>query len=571
MRPTPQVLASPAGIWFTHDLDWAGLALAALPALVGSSESDPRRRELAGRRFRPDHPLLIVHDPNRITGRAASNGVRVCPSPSGRRQHAKFVLLLFEGHGSACYRAAVTSANLTYGGLTNNRELIVDEESKKHGGPLFASLLSAIDELIATHLDGTETVAQLASARDLFRLGDDAPASVLHSWGPEQSILRQLSTVPSTHAADRVTVLDPGFARGPEPDLVAQLRRTFPSASTVRVVAPKAATSSAAVFSAELVARLRHTFDTVDLFAIDLQPKVGQRARPLHAKALGWDGPGGHGVLAGSANFTDRGLCGDNLELSAVTGTKPDRLLADLGVPLIPVTAIRTRSDDDSEGAPPPVIEATATVAQHRRDIGTLDVRLTLRSDAPWPTRPRWRVHDAAGPLDEGRWRQRKNGTICRNIVAELDDSNWVIELVRDERRCAVPVVVVGYDPGQESNDDTDTSVDDPFTPTLNRFQQILASRRGSTAKSTSAGGRQVDVLMQSDTSIVHVLTRAALEARRTAPLITSEEVVAVLESSDLEGRLSEGERWAVRAIVENPSSADTLGRRVHKLAGGLR
>lgn len=555
------------GVWLTHDVDWAGAALGVLPALAGSEEADPRRRELDGRRFAPSRPLLVIHDADRLTGRAATNGVEIVAAPTGRTQHAKVVLLAFEGRRRE-YRAAVTSANLTFSGFTSNRELLVHEVSDKRPGALFGSLVDALLDLSRGPLAGSAAGDRLTFLSEESRSADADGVRVLHSWGDEQSLLAQLPAVRGVAEATRLTVIDPGFARGAELGLVHQLRAVFGAVEHIELYVPLTAEGGAASFSDLLLDGLRRTFSTVVVHGIDATGAAGRRARPLHAKAVAWDGPGGAGSLVGSANFTSRGLGGGNLEVSVVTPTTASQLLKTLDAEPVEVRNVVTRSPQP-DPSDVPRLQASATVDRHDRRAGLIEVRLTIRADRAWPTRPPWAVWDAAGQIDQSGWRRSRDGTICRGVVASIDDSNWVIELVREDRRLAIPVDVDGWDPGEPADDDVDGAVDDPLQPTLSRFEQILASRGAGVAGDLSSRPDAVDVLARPDDSIVHVLARAAIEACKVRGRIDRDEILMVLGSDALHDRLSAGERWALEAMVG--ARSDRTAKKLERIVSSLK
>lgn len=121
------------GLWCTHDLTMRTVTDLIVPSLLGvaSRTADRRRQEavdltITAGAERPR--LLILHSAGRFTpGPAFPDWVQPIAVAGRRRLHAKFAILQFDKmRGTGSWTTAfVTSANLTPGGVQDNRELLI--------------------------------------------------------------------------------------------------------------------------------------------------------------------------------------------------------------------------------------------------------------------------------------------------------------------------------------------------------------------------------------------------------------------------------------------------------------
>ena len=126
LRP-PDGHAFAEGMWVTHDLNTRSLEQLVLPGLAGLEADDPIARRMAVASL-GGTVLHVLAAADRIvtTSPMPMSIVDVAPV-SGRRLHAKFVLLRFvRPPGRSLIRGIVTSGNLTTSGLTTNLEVWVE-------------------------------------------------------------------------------------------------------------------------------------------------------------------------------------------------------------------------------------------------------------------------------------------------------------------------------------------------------------------------------------------------------------------------------------------------------------
>jgi hypothetical protein len=552
----PKGFTFDSGIWFTHDVDHPGLTLGVAPALAGCADIDPRRRMAATRDL--SGKLAVIASWDRVTARPPTSRITLNFGPIGRRQHAKFAILRFRGpRGRPALRALVTSANLTAGGLGRNLELLVVEDSDGTGA-LARELTAAIRRYAAL-----PDLAVGTRSRILGRLGDlgtkssASPVSVLHSFGPDEGVLEQLKRLPSTAGATALTVIDPGFARGDFQKVARALHETFPKVTSIRVVGQENELGELQ-FSNGLRLAIEERFGATPTF------DSVTRDRTLHAKAMAWTGPDGGASLLGSANLTSSGLLGGrNLELGVVVDgvaiTKVRTRPCPVGITLV------QRPDEKDQGLPLMTGVGSITGTGPRQTLSCV-IDIEVHGEMPTAT---WTIEDAKGmttPLQmtlDGASRR----LLCHDLLVAVDQDNWHVWVHAGSKSCVVPLDLKGW---KWPDDDALIDVEDPIPSALVQlFTSIQTGVRKRGASVERAPGGASDVLSKPDASLVHLIAKALRSDGGHGDLVQLAQVLADLEST---GRLTAGEHWALRLLMETPSpNDDPRGHRIATALGGLR
>ena len=316
------------GMWFTYDLDVEMLSRHVAPALVdiNVAQRGERYRRTAGfqRPDGADPQLIVVADgrPGRMSNGPGLRWAQIVPI-RGRTQHAKFGILEFRGAtDAATIRCFVSSANLTANGIGRNREVLLVEErtlkSTLTSPSLFGDLLDAV-RVLAQSLSAGEASLQSRKAIDEFLNCFDAQSPkaglVRHSLDRTRRILPPRPTHEPT--ASEVDIVSPAFA-APGDEKVVDLLAPWLAASTALRWHIGANKQGLPVVPAGAWRALKRKC-TPNLCAVaesDEPDNETESRRPLHAKLIALSGKDGVRVLAGSANFSYRGLGGRNRELS---------------------------------------------------------------------------------------------------------------------------------------------------------------------------------------------------------------------------------------------------------------
>jgi hypothetical protein len=325
------------GVWVTHDLCTGALVDLVLPALAGVSAAERRVRRSAPGAL-PDAHLAILAAGDRISLRAIPprDLTNIVPIV-GRRLHAKFVVMQYEREteplsGSSAkriFRALVTSANLTQGGLCRNREVWVYQDTPSTAGrtsSLSAELLLLTARLLARQPKSVEVKAALQTAKALeegLPRGVVASRRITHSLTATPRAGLLAATGLTASPARRVAIVTPAFASESSLAAVRPFGRMLNGADVEIYVSTdrtRAEIESGAgiAFSNSVLQQIRQKARSLRICAVpaDSTPDDGTSVRrPLHAKLLLVLLDGELHVLAGSANLTARGMGGLNSEL----------------------------------------------------------------------------------------------------------------------------------------------------------------------------------------------------------------------------------------------------------------
>jgi hypothetical protein len=317
-----------AGVWLTHDLAVSSVNDLLLPALSGMHATERGLRRAAPGDIDPG-ALLICAAADRINAQGLlPDAVRVLPV-AGRRQHAKAAVLHYLRSGptslgpAALTLTLVTSANITAGGLTRNRELVVIQTvgSDTKGTALVPELLASfrgvrkdLPSHARTWLDAQLTMltqltnGSVRSTESISHSIDEARAASFAEGFGATPVGRILLVGPAFAAdtSDVASLLDPLIGTSTVVDLVVGSRRTAAQLhrGTGTVEVPTG-----------LLVGLRERSDHVTVRAIPASDSVAEMGRVLHGKTILVQQGETFTQMAGSANLTLRGLGGRNREL----------------------------------------------------------------------------------------------------------------------------------------------------------------------------------------------------------------------------------------------------------------
>ena len=528
----PSGMALEKGLWFTHGVDLQLVADHLSPALVGESLRDvgARRRRAASFEF-PDKRrphLVIVADGRHLIPGPAVPWVRVMPV-HGRVQHAKFGVLVFNDldKSKRRVRAFVSSANLTAGGLSTNHEfLIVEDRAPGTAQPtLAADLVNALhaflDGTVAKpgDLRGADRHTLMILRRQMQALVGPRAGLVAHSLDG----CRQL--VPTANgAATRIDIVSPAFAAPADSDVVTKcLDRHLDGSTRVSWYLGSRPDGTVAVPKAAWTA-LRTAANRAEIKIVGADEKPH---RPLHSKLLAFTRDGSVDVVAGSANFTSRGLEGRNRELVVRwrAGGKSFDLLDRLNsVPLEGKPSYTTRAEapPDERSLPLPVISVEYVEPDEDGSIGGV-LRVT---DVPRGTRVEVRV---------GRvWRTVEQ---LEELVVPLGAALIQVRLTRagTTTTAMVPVDYSGTRPGiWILSSDRDTEVDSELDSLLSIVRRAAREQRATTTTrapgSGEAGPSQEDRYLQ---RLQQPLVLLARYREQLAELEAPQELESALERFD--------------------------------------
>lgn len=330
------------GLWCTHDLAMRVVTDLVMPELLGaqSRTGGRRREEAAALADNSKYRLLILHAAGRFTpGPAFPSVVRPIAVGGKRRLHAKFALLQFEkikGTG-AWTRAFLTSANLTAGGVQDNRELIVWEDVRRKSSETLCRDLLILFKTLADSLP-TERAEIEEIRMAILRNGLSAGRKTGQLIDSIDEPREMTAKLPSLKQVSRIVIVTPPFgtdhsdrpARLLEPYL-----RSRPSVDIYVGVDSQPDMALAPAFSRAAHRYLHQHASKVRLMAVperlpsdeEDEDHAPERRRYLHAKLLAVvDKDGNAHVLVGSANFTDRGMRGKNQETMVYLPRREDML-----------------------------------------------------------------------------------------------------------------------------------------------------------------------------------------------------------------------------------------------------
>lgn len=327
LRP-PQHRWFVRGLWVTHDLNTSTVTELVLPTLAGVNVSEVEARRAAWANLE-DNCLTIACAADRASYRVPlpADVVEVLPV-AGRRLHAKYLILQYEGQrhrglARTLTRVIVTSANLTRGGLCTNQEVWALEEvtsKDAHAPSVVVDLLQATDAL-ARELPTSQRDALRRRTREIRRHLPvlRSTRTIRHSLteGTQQRLLPEMSK------PDRLVVISPPFAAGSAAHALRAIGPVLHPDLTLDIYfgsrhsAEELAQGVDVPFLRELAVELSHRCK-LRLWAVpEIATEAGEPVRRmLHAKAFVAFFPGSRARMwLGSANLTGRGLGGRNREL----------------------------------------------------------------------------------------------------------------------------------------------------------------------------------------------------------------------------------------------------------------
>lgn len=482
------------GLWVTHDLNPTALVDDLLPALLGVSASERRRRRGEARAATPNSlRLAVLAAADRVAvGAAMADNAVVARVGGNRRQHAKFAVLCYvrehatgNTHGRV-FRALVMSANVTAGGLRNNREILRVDSLGSNPGPrqrpfLGVDLLAIADDLVASVIDGdgAELVRPLiADLRSSLPRVATGTGDLVESVTTAHDLLHAAFRKPPTR---RLVLLSPAFTRDQAGGVVALIARQ--RATRVDLYAEEGAQGERAVLSSSLVDALQAKGIDVRVWAVPRFEPVEDdgpaRPRPLHAKLFaGVDDSGEVSAWAGSANVTAHGLGGLNRELMArlplYEEQDLDEFLAQLGARQVHELESPGVVEPEPTGQDPcPLVAtfhpATHACARHRRWPGHLHLDGLDESV----------TRDVHGIVHAG---QSLSAVPEQTLV--LDQDVAALEVTWRDDVLVLPVRVVAPDDFWQ-----DIEADDEPGDQDDDFRRLLMLLRPATAGRTGRGG----------------------------------------------------------------------------------
>ena len=338
------------GIWLSYNVDFGLVSDVVAPLLAGVTHPDSVRRcrHARGALTGADNGLVVFGASGHIEAGPAMPWVHLI-AVGGRPQHAKCGLLQFRyiDGSKTITRGFVSSANLTKTGLQSNQELLASDEvgTQATRQTLVKDLLLALKALI----DGAGLYPddQRRAVRIVAAIKRHAPSSIKPTGAVIHSLTRsQLLTAPlGKRPAVRVVIVSPPFAANTDREGARALapiigHHTKVDVYTgVRSLVDDLANARDVVFPQAALEELRALASPENVH-LHLVPEIindgeGELIRRLHAKLIATVAPSGQTrVLLGSANFTSRGLLGQNRELLLRIDTNTaalEALLADLG------------------------------------------------------------------------------------------------------------------------------------------------------------------------------------------------------------------------------------------------
>ena len=550
----PDGYAAVSGCWLTHDLDSVALVEDVLPTLAGAVASE-RARRLASLGALPERFLTVAYAADRLNaaGVTPRSSLELVPV-SGRRQHAKLVVLRFARQpgvtgATTIWRVIVTSANLTHSGLRANREVYLVENiasSDKQRRPSY--LIPALDALAQFGRSDGVSGSAVTKAVSALRRGVPTtltPAMIQHSLREPVHILDALGAGPYS----RLMLCAPTFV-GKGHALGRRLAGLLGSGAHVDLVVPLSSTAGGLEVPVPqgVIDVLRDAGHSVEVWASPLFDSEGHQRR-LHGKQYVAVRETGEAiVLVGSANLTKRGLLGENRELVAVIDEPDGRAFIDATL-----RTLHARRPSSTMPAPDAAGDLTSVV-------GTPDPLIVPFEPVPGSS-PTGRIHGVLGrPGDQTPLRvDKKKHTPGKLTWLDRDAS---VEAKIDGKWMGAIVVLVLTDEaafwGNVPSDD-----DPPTTDPLLRLL-ITDVERQSRPTSRSALSRAADSdpgrFDLPETLWLNVVTR---HRRSLGPWLTGLE-------QQIEARLaSDPERRVARAVLA--SHMDSQAGRQPALLAALR
>jgi len=332
----PPAFSFQSGLMMTHDLNWGALVDEVAAALCRVEEADLHRRR---RRLRAqkDLELRVLYAGDRFAGGPHLHWATAIPI-AGRRLHAKAGLLRFvadEGIAT-CFRAYVSSANVTPGGLGSNRELVVwDDLTGNRKTHLARDIADAFRVLVnaALHdVDGNPDQLRMVRRWLLNLTGKKGRLANVRPTGMVTHSLAASGLLLAKHLyteSDRTVIVSPAFASKTNPVAHTDLESVLVSSAVVHLVVP-ADSAGTPHFSRAALNKLKKQVPKVRVFSVpESDPSVlGEPgpSRVLHAKLIGTTRGNLTALLIGSSNFTSPGLTGQNRELLVRVQTTPKQL-----------------------------------------------------------------------------------------------------------------------------------------------------------------------------------------------------------------------------------------------------
>lgn len=322
----PEGMLFSAGLWITHDVDTGFVSNRIAPALLGieaDNECISRqkcRNDFSTRKI----SFVIVHAADRRTINTNIDQIGYIPI-AGRRLHAKYAVLLFEGENKKVVRAVVTSANLTKGGFCSNREIVAVEDKivRAVSTPSVArSLLNATQALMKdVKLPVGETTILNAVIKRLSLVTPKAAdPSIHHTLCDKHNLFETVK--PKTAKFSRLVIVSPPFAADGDNTAAKPLLQRLKKDGRVDIYTGEEL--SVPRFSTEILNSVEAAGHKYSIFGVPKDVKdedMRDISRPLHAKVFAFVNDRGPArVFIGSANCTGPGLDGRNRELVVEVG-----------------------------------------------------------------------------------------------------------------------------------------------------------------------------------------------------------------------------------------------------------
>jgi len=286
IRP-PEGYRFARGVRVTHNLCTGALADLVLPALAGIGACERRLRRSAPSAL-PDAELVLMCAADRMSYRGMPPWDLVTIVPvSGRRLHAKFIVLQYERLeepllgvvAKRITRAIVTSANLTRGGLSRNREIWALQDTKSTAGAASSLSRDLLPPALSLLANQATTELRTMAGSTLTALQDRLPAGTVKSGRVVQSLSAEpkngllAATGLLKSPARRVGIVTPAFATERSSGVVKFLGHLLDDAVVDLYVStghtrPELESGSAVAFSTVLVREIDHRAKELRVWAV---------------------------------------------------------------------------------------------------------------------------------------------------------------------------------------------------------------------------------------------------------------------------------------------------------------